>query len=87
METLDSVSNTMKKRKSELNNSKEKLSKTKRYKLPEYLNAMNEIEKEINHKIIRNMNKRINYLRNPRFAIKRPLMTFNTVLNKEVEKI
>ena len=74
----------MKKGKSEFNNSKEKLSKTKRYKIPEYLNAMNEIEKEINHKIIKNMNKRINYLRNPRFAIKRPLMTFNTVLNKEV---
>ncbi len=33
---------------------------------------MNEIEKEENHKIIKNMNKRINFLKNPRYVINRP---------------
>ena len=32
---------------------------------------MNILDKIENHKIIRNMNKRINYLKNPRFAVNR----------------
>ncbi len=38
---------------------KESPYKRRRYKVPDYLKAMTEIEKEINHKIIKNMSKRI----------------------------
>ena len=42
--------------------------------MPEYLKHMNENEKLENHKIIQKMNKKINYLRNPRFRIIRPII-------------
>lgn len=49
--------------------------KSRKLQIPEYLREMNIIEKQINHKIIKNMNKRINYTRNPRFKqIKRPIL-------------
>ena len=54
----------------------------KHYKVPEYLKAMTEIEKEINHKIIKNMSKRINYLRNPRFKVNKASITFDEVKKK-----
>jgi hypothetical protein len=41
--------------------------KKKRKTKAAFLNSLNITEKEMNHKIIKNMNKRINYLRNPRF--------------------
>lgn len=37
---------------------------------------MNEKDKEINHKIIKNMNKRVNYLKNPRFKINKAPVLF-----------
>ena len=40
---------------------------TKRYKKPAYLQSLNESEKAENFKIIDNMNKKISYLKNPRF--------------------
>ena len=39
----------------------------KRYKKPAYLNTMSEAEKDANLKVIDNMNKRLNYLKNPRY--------------------
>ena len=61
---------------------KESPYRRKRYKVPEYLKAMTEIEKEINHKIIKNMSKRINYLRNPRFKVNKAAITFDEVKKK-----
>lgn len=42
---------------------------TKRYKKPAYLQSLNESEKAENFKIIDNMNKKISYLKNPRFQV------------------
>ena len=56
---------------------KESPYRRKRYKVPEYLKAMTEIEKETNHKIIKNMSKRINYLRNPRYKVLKAPITFD----------
>ena len=58
---------------------KESPYRRKRYKVPEYLKAMTEIEKEINHQIIKNMSKRIHYLRNPRFKEDKAAITFDQV--------
>ena len=61
---------------------KESPYKRRRYKVPDYLKAMTEIEKEINHKIIKNMSKRIQYLRNPRFKKDIAPITFDEIKNK-----
>jgi hypothetical protein len=48
---------------------------TKRYKKPAYMQSLNEAEKAENFKIIDNMNKKISYLKNPRFKVnKSPIM-------------
>ncbi len=52
------------------------MKKSKKYKAPDYLREMNIVEKLENHKIIKNMSKRINYLKNPRFAIIRPVIKY-----------
>ena len=58
--------------------------KSKKYKTAIYLNAMNENDKELNHKIIRNMNKRINFLKNPRYVVKEPTITIKSIREKPV---
>lgn len=45
---------------------------------------MNIIDKKQNEKIISNMNKRINYMRNPRYKIIRPPILFSHALTKPV---
>ena len=45
---------------------------------------MNEIEKEMNLKIIQNMNKRVNFLKNPRFVVKNPLLTYKHLMENSV---
>ncbi len=49
---------------------------TKRsYKKPAYMQSLNEAEKAENFKIIDNMNKKISYLKNPRYQInKAPIL-------------
>ena len=42
---------------------------TKRYKKPAYMQSLNEAEKAENFKIIDSMNKKISYLKNPRFKV------------------
>ncbi len=44
------------------------------------LKVMSEEEKIENHKIIKNMNKRINYKRNPRYTIDKMPVTYNQIL-------
>lgn len=50
----------------------------------DYLLEMNEKDKEINHKIIKNMNKRVNYLKNPRFKINKAPVLFSYLTTKQV---
>ena len=48
---------------------------TKRKTKPAYLQSLNESEKAENFKIIDNMNKKISYLKNPRFKVnKAPIL-------------
>ena len=56
-------------------------SRPKRIKKAAFLSSMNENEKEVNRKIIENMNKRINYLRNPRFKKDKAPILINTVFH------
>lgn len=65
-------------------NSQESKQKNKKYKTALYLNAMNENEKLLNHKIIRNMNKRINFLKNPRYVQQEPTITIREIIEKPV---
>lgn len=58
--------------------------KNKKLKIPAYLSAMNEIEKEQNHKIIQNMNKRINFLKNPRFEDVSPTKKIQEIMSSSV---
>ncbi len=51
----------------------------RRYKKPAYLNTMTEAEKEANLKVIDNMNKRLNYLKNPRYKTEMPHIPMSTV--------
>jgi hypothetical protein len=51
----------------------------KRYKKPAYLNTMSEAEKDANLKVIENMNKRLNYLRNPRYKEDKATILMSTV--------
>ena len=68
------------------NQENNKESKLRKYKIPEYLKKMNELEKRKNNKIIKNMNKRINFLRNPRFRKDQAPITFNNLFNNPVKK-
>ncbi|KAL4510071.1 hypothetical protein ABPG72_010264 [Tetrahymena utriculariae] len=52
-------------------------------KIPQYLKEMNILEKKQNEKIIKNMNKRINFKRNPRFEIVRPPIQFTDLESKK----
>lgn len=47
---------------------------------------MNILEKIENNKIIMNMNKRINYMKNPRFRVIRRPITFQDAFTKPVNK-
>jgi len=47
-----------------------------RRSIPAYLQKMNSSEKAANEKIIQSMQKKINYLKNPRFRINRPPVSF-----------
>ena len=49
------------------------------HKKAAYLQSLNESEKAANFKIIDNMNKRINFLRNPRFKTTKAPFTLNKV--------
>jgi hypothetical protein len=60
--------------------------KNKKLKTPAYLSAMNEIEKEQNHKIIQNMNKRINFLKNPRYENHSPTKKIQEILSSSVKR-
>ena len=62
----------------EENKTKAKAS-TKRYKKPAYLNTMSEAEKDANLKVIENMNKRLNYLKNPRYKVDKPIILMSSV--------
>jgi hypothetical protein len=55
------------------------MSKTKKYKKPAYLQSLNEAEKAENFKIIDNMNKKISFLKNPRFKVNKVPIPTNTV--------
>ena len=55
------------------------------YKVPEYLKWMNEEEKLENQKIIKNMNKRIDYKRNPRYTNNHPTITFKSLMGRSGE--
>ena len=57
----------------------------KNYKVPEYLKWMNEEEKIENQKIIKNMNKRIEYKRNPRYIQDKEGTTYKSLIHKQQE--
>ncbi|CAD8087121.1 unnamed protein product [Paramecium primaurelia] len=48
-----------------------------------FLLEMNEKDKEINNQIIKNMNKRVNYLKNPRFKINKAPVLFSYINTKQ----
>lgn len=50
-----------------------------KHKKAAYLQSLNESEKIANFKIIDNMNKRINFLRNPRYKSNKAPITLNKV--------
>ena len=52
----------------------------RRYKKPAYLNTMSEAEKDANLRVIENMNKRLNYLKNPRYKTEKAQILMSTVL-------
>jgi hypothetical protein len=58
---------------------------TSNYKVPEYLKWMNEEEKLENQKIIKNMNKRIDYKRNPRYNVDKEALTFKSLIHRQSE--
>ena len=55
------------------------IKKMPKYKKPAYLQSLNEAEKAANFKIIDQMNKRINFLRNPRFKTNKAPILLNKV--------
>jgi len=55
------------------------IKKVSKFKKPAYLQSLNEAEKAANFKIIDNMNKRINFLRNPRFKANKAPILLNKV--------
>ncbi|KRX10489.1 hypothetical protein PPERSA_08791 [Pseudocohnilembus persalinus] len=62
-----------------INNNKSLLTSTKKYNKIDYINQMNFEDKKANQKIINQMNKRINYLKNPRFRVNRAPIQFNQI--------
>ncbi|EGR30726.1 hypothetical protein IMG5_124930 [Ichthyophthirius multifiliis] len=57
------------------------------FQKPQYLNQMSILEKLKNEKIIQNMNKRINYLKNPRFKQNnKPPIQFTEIKKRNVNK-
>lgn len=54
-------------------------SKKKRASKPAYLQSLNESEKQANFKIIDSMNKKISYLKNPRYKVNRAPILMTTV--------
>ena len=60
-------------------NTKKQNTITKRYKKPAYLNTMSEAEKDANLKVIENMNKRLNYLKNPRYKVDKTIILMSSV--------
>ena len=59
---------------------------SKRYKKPAYLQSLNESEKAENFKIIEKMNKRVSYLRNPRYKTNAAPITLNTVRSPRLRR-
>ncbi len=57
------------------------------YKVPEYLKWMNEEEKLENQKIIKNMNKRIDYKRNPRYKVDKEAATLKSLIHRQAEPL
>jgi hypothetical protein len=56
-------------------NNKSLLTTKKKAAKPAYLQSLNESEKQANFKIIDSMNKKISYLKNPRFKVsKAPIL-------------
>jgi hypothetical protein len=58
--------------------------KEKKFKPADYLKEMNILEKIENNKIIMNMNKRINYMKNPRFRVIRRPITYQDAFTRPV---
>ena len=57
--------------------------KTKKKGKPAYLQSLNESEKQANFKIIEKMNKKISFLKNPRFRVnKAPIIMTEAMKNK-----
>jgi hypothetical protein len=57
--------------------------KKKKVKKPAYLQSLNESEKQANFKIIEKMNKKISFLKNPRFRVnKSPIIMTEAMKNK-----
>lgn len=56
------------------------ISNKTQHKKAAYLESMNESEKAANFKIIDNMNKRINFLRNPRYKTTKAPITLDKVI-------
>lgn len=55
------------------------IKKITKYKKPAHLKSLNEAEKAANFKIIDSMNKKVNFLRNPRFKKNRAPIMLNKV--------
>ena len=56
---------------------------TKKKSKPAYLQSLNESEKQANFKIIEKMNKKISFLKNPRFKVnKAPIIMTDAMKNK-----
>ena len=61
------------------NASKSLLATKKRASKPAYLQSLNESEKQANFKIIDSMNKKISYLKNPRYKTNKAPILMTTV--------
>jgi hypothetical protein len=58
-------------------------SSMKKKSKPAYLQSLNESEKQANFKIIEKMNKKISFLKNPRFKVnKAPIIMTDAMKNK-----
>jgi hypothetical protein len=51
----------------------------KKYRKPAYLNTMSEAERDANLKVLETMNKRVNYLKNPRYKTSKSPILMSTV--------
>lgn len=52
----------------------------RRYRKPAYMSTMSEAERDANLKVLENMNKRVNYLKNPRHKTNKSPILMSTVL-------